>query len=348
MHRPIVGALALLSALAAPALASAHEVYVLPTATTKQALLAPAFSEWQVIFQNLDQFMLWGFIAALVIFVVFFVSVSRKLERLLDPLLAKLPPYAPLIGRVTIGLSFLAAAYYQALFGPELPLASTFGLYSSFVTSLLVGIGLMFIIGFYVRIAALAALALLGVEIAAHGTYMLTYANYLGELILTLILGAHVLAFHAKEDDERTAPKWFLRLKRKLAPYSFFILRVAFGISLLYASLYAKIIHNNLALSVATAYPAVVHFFGFEPHFLVLGAGIIEILIATFFILGIEIRFTALFLLFWLSLSLWYFGEVVWPHLILIGLPISFFFYGYDAYTLEGRFFKKGGREPVL
>lgn len=336
--------LAALAALVAPLGASAHEVYVLPTSTTQQALAMPAFSEWQVIFQNLDQFVLWGFIAALVIFVVFFVSVSRALERALDPFLAKLPPYAPLVGRITIGLSFLAAAYYQALFGPELPLAATFGGYAGFVTAILIAVGAMFIFGFYVRIAALAAAALFAVEIATHGAYMLTYANYMGELVLTLILGAHVFAFHSKQDDSA----WLLRIKQKLAPYSFLILRVAFGISLLYASLYAKIIHNNLALSVAATYPAVVHFFGFEPHFLVLGAGIIEILIATFFILGIEIRFTALFLLFWLSLSLWYFGEVVWPHLILIGLPISFFFYGYDSYTLEGRFFKKDGREPVL
>ncbi len=335
---------AFIATLFAPALASAHEVYVLPSGTVQQALATPAWSEWNVILQNIDQFALWGFIAALVIFVVFFVSVSRVLERRLDPLLAKLPPYAPAISRITIGVSFLAAAYYQALFGPELPLAATFGATAPLVTSVLIAIGCMLVIGFYARIAAIAALVLVAVEVWAHGVYMLTYTNYLGELILLLILGAHTLAFHSRQDDT----SWLLRIKRRLAPYGFLILRVAFGTSLLYASLYAKIIHNNLALSVATAYPAVVHFFGFEPHFLVLGAAIIEILIATFFILGIEIRFTALFLLFWLSLSLWYFGEVVWPHLILIGIPIAFIFYGYDAYTLEGRFFKRDGREPVL
>ncbi len=79
-----------------------------------------------------------------------------------------------------------------------------------------------------------------------------------------------------------------------------------------------------------------------------LGAAIIELLIGTFFILGIEIRFTALFVLFWLSLSLSYFGEAVWPHIVLIGIPVAFIFYGYDKYSLEGRFFKRRGREPVL
>lgn len=338
--------LTFLGALFLPALVSAHEVYVLPKATIEHAIATPGFNEWQVIFQNIDQFVLWGFIAALTIFVVFFVGISRVLERSLEPLLRKLPPYAPVVSRITIALSFLAAAYYQALCGPELPLVGTFGTYSGVVTLLLILTGLMLLFGLYVRTAALIALALLLVEIAAHGWYMLTYTNYFGEIVLLLILGSHLLGFHDKHDDRR-APRWFARLKERLAPYGLLILRVAFGISLLYASLYAKIIHNQLALSVAYAYPPLVHFFGFEPHFLVLGAGIIEILIAVFFIVGFEIRFTSFFLLFWLSLSLWYFGEVVWPHLILIGIPIAFIFYGYDDYTLEGRFFKKG-RRPVL
>jgi hypothetical protein len=116
----------------------------------------------------------------------------------------------------------------------------------------------------------------------------------------------------------------------------------------IYASLYAKIIHNQLAVAVTYTYPDIVGFFGFESHFLVLGAALIEVCIGLFFILGIEIRFALLFLLFWLSLSLSYFGEAVWPHFILIGIPTAFILYGYDRYSLEGRFFKKDGREPVL
>jgi hypothetical protein len=65
-------------------------------------------------------------------------------------------------------------------------------------------------------------------------------------------------------------------------------------------------------------------------------------------IFGIEIRFTSLFLEIWLALSLWYFGETVWPHLILIGIPIAFIFYGYDKYSLEGMVFKDPKRQPML
>jgi len=331
-----------------PLLVSAHEVYVLPPDVVAHAISTPGFSEWNVILANMNQFLFWGFIAGLVIFIVFFVSISRTLEKWLDPFLAKLPPYAPAISRITIGLSFIAAAYFNALFGPELPLIDTFGTYAPFVRIVLVGIGLCMVAGFYTRTASLVAMLLFVVEVLHHGTYLFTYANYASELIILLILGAHTIAIHHKEHEQRSAQRWILTFKRTLAPYAFLILRVGFGISLIFASAYAKVFHDNLALAVTQAYPAVALFFGFEPHFLVLGAAIIEILIGTFFILGIEIRFTSLFLLFWLSLSLWYFKESVWPHLILIGIPISFMFYGYDKFSLEGWLFKRNGREPVL
>ncbi len=128
---------------------------------------------------------------------------------------------------------------------------------------------------------------------------------------------------------------------------------MCFGTALLYASLYAKFLHNDLALQVGLSSSGRPCVLGRALSWIRAAlprarAGIVEIVIALFFILGIEIRFTALFLEFWLTLSLLYFGEVVWPHIVLIGIPIAFFLYGYDKYSLEGFFFKKPGREPVF
>jgi uncharacterized membrane protein YphA (DoxX/SURF4 family) len=156
---------------------------------------------------------------------------------------------------------------------------------------------------------------------------MLTYTNYVGEFLAVLVVGTG------------------------LSKYGFTILRVLFGVALIYTSAYAKLWYSNLALDtvnkIVQGHP-LTYYLPFEAHFLVLGAAFVEILIGLFFILGVEIRFTALFLMFWLTLSLIHFGEVVWPHIILIGIPIAFFFYGYDKTSLEGYFFKKGKREPVL
>lgn len=332
----------------APFTASAHEVYVLSPEIVAEAMRQPAFSEWQVVLANLNLFLLSGAIAIFLVVIIFFVSISRRVEQICDPLLARLPRYAPSISRITIGVSFLAAVYANALFGPELPLASTFGTYAELVRVLLGVIGVLITLGIFTRLAAVSALVLFGIEVFVHGSYMFTYTNYFGELVLLLLLGAHSIAFQTARHERKHLPSWVISLKSRLAPFTMLLLRVSFGISLLYASLYAKVIHNELAFAVTVQYPAIVSFFGFEPHFLVLGAAIVEIVIALFFILGIEIRFTALFVLFWLSLSLWYFGEAVWPHIILIGIPVAFICYGYDRYSLEGYFFKRGGREPVL
>ena len=327
-----------------PFVASAHEVYVLTPGEIQSDLLMPSFSEWHVIFSNMNEFMFWGFVAFLLVTTVFCISIFRPFERALMPTFARLRPYAAPIARITVGISFLAAAYYGATYGPELPIAATFGSYAIVIRILLVCMGLLIISGFYVRVAALVALALFSIAVYYHGIYMFTYTNYLGEIVALLILGVH--RGQQRHSEESALAKFF-------APYSFALLRVAFGISLLYAAFYAKILHNNLALQVASLPLAghtygVAHYLGFEPHFLVLGAAIVEVVIAVFFMLGIEIRWTSIFLLFWLSLSLGYFGEVVWPHVILIGIPIAFICYGYDKYSLEGYFLKDGAREPVL
>lgn len=353
MHRFLQRGALFALALFAPALAWAHEVYVLSPEQIESGLAAHPVSPLSVVEADPTRFFFWAGIGAFVVFLVFAVSLSRRLEQRLDPLLLRVKHYGPAVARITIGLSFIAAAYYGALFGPELPLAESFGSLAPFITFVLIALGVCITSGFYTRWAALVALGLFSYMTYLHGAYMLTYTNYLGEIAVLLVIGSHRGGVDRLRLASARARHALDRMHQALAPYSFAFLRVCFGISLLYASLYAKFIHANLAYQVASL-PLAGHahslafYFGFEPHFLVLGAGIVEIVIGLFFLLGIEIRFTAIFIEFWLALSLIYFGEVVWPHIILIGIPIAFALYGYDRYSLEGYFFKRGGREPVF
>lgn len=326
-----------------PFFTCAHEVYVLSPEQVAYGLSTSPVSPLAVVNEHLLQFAFWAFIALFAIIVAFFISTSRKLETALDPLLMRGKRYAPAVARITIGLGLLASAWYQALFGPEMSFDSLFGPFAPIVTAALTLSGIAILANKWVRGAALIALAVFAAAVVERGYYMLTYTNYVGE-IAVLLLGLHA-SMRAKDRLHALA--------RRLAPYSFAIIRVCFGISLLFASFYAKLLHGNLALQVASVALAghahsLAYYFGFEPQFLVLGASLVELLIGTFFILGIEIRFTALFLEFWLALSLIFFGEVVWPHIILIGIPIALFLHGYDRYSLEGRFFKQHRAEPVL
>jgi len=288
-----------------------------------------------------------------VVGIVFITSISRRLEAALNPFFTRVRSYAPAVARVTAGLAFFMSAYHSSLFGPELPLSEIFGSYASAARLLIVLIGLLVLAGLWVRVAAILLALLFSVAVMKHGWYMLTYTNYIGEVIVLLIIGAHRVSLERVHSGFRSLTHLFKGIEKHYSKYALLILRVAFGTSLIYASLYAKFVHNFLALQVASTPLAghafeIAHYMGFEPHFMVVGAGIVEVVIGLFFILGLEIRFTALFLEFWLCLSLWYFGEAVWPHLILMGIPIAFFLYGYDQYSLEGRFFKHGQREPVL
>lgn len=353
MYRLRTAFLTFAASLALPSLALAHEVYVLSANQIVVDSTEPSFDMMAVMLENMEQFIFWVFIGALCVFLVFGISLFRPFEQALEPLLMRLKKYASTVARVTVGLGFIAGGYFQASFGPELPLAASYGGYAHFMSLVLIITGVLMVIGFWARAAAVVALILFAASVYLHGTYMLTYLNYFGEIVVLLLIGSHTASVHSFFRIRERFHSSFHTLADKVKHLAFPILRICFGISLIYASGYAKIVHNNLALQVASlplaghAY-SLAHYLGFEPHFLVLGAAIVEIVIGLFFVLGIEIRFTSAFLLFWLSLSLWFFGESVWPHIILIGIPLAFIFHGYDRYSVEGRMFKKGRREPIF
>jgi hypothetical protein len=227
------------------------------------------------------------------------------------------------VARITLGICLVASAYNNALFGPELPL-SDFGAYGIAIQISLFIAGLLVLFKKWSRVGALIALGIFAIALLRYNWYLLTYVNYLGEIVLALLV-----------------------LRPRYEEYAFLALRVGFGVSVVFAALYAKFLHSNLALSTIYEYNLTA-FFHFDPLFIVLGACIIEILIGIFFIVGFEIRHTALFFLFWIFLSLLYFGEAVWPHLILVGVNMAIFMYGYDRLTIEGKLFNRGKLQPFL
>jgi len=340
-----------LAGLIAPVFAYAHEVYVLTPEEIKEGLGSKHLNPLSIIAQDENQFLFWFILTLCIISLVFFISISRRLEDAIDPFLIKLKHYAPFIARITIGSALIASAYEGALFGPEITLSFLFGSYASMAQIFLVIIGVLMMLGLYARIAAIAALIFFAVTISRLGIYMLTYANYFGEMLVLLLIGSHKFSIERMINEKRECKAAHCvvtdPLYEKFSKYTFLIIRVAFGISLIYASFYAKYLHSNLALQVVLDYN-LTNYFPFDPLFIVFGASIIEMLLGTLFILGIELRFTAVFLGVFLTLSLLYFGEAVWPHIILFGVAASIFAYGYDEYSLEGRFFKKKNREPIF
>lgn len=332
--------------LTLPALVSAHEVYVLDSATIARDVATVSPNPFEAFFTNQGRFFFWGFIVFVAVSTIFFMSIFRVFEEKTASVFSHLKRFAPLIERVTLGLSLIAFAYNSALFGPELPLAGIYGPAAPAVVLALYVTGFLILCGLFTRVSACAVACLALFSIPVHGWYMLTYTAYFVVTVVVGIMGGGAYSLDRLFKRKNNA-RFIEHLRRRLEPYEMFVLRLGFGFSVIVAAFYAKFLHAALALDVIQQY-RLTDYFRFEPLFIVLGALIIESLIGLFIVFGVEIRWTALFFLFWLTLSLFYFGENVWPHLALFGLNFMLFAHGYDRYSIEGRFFKKRRLEPVL
>ncbi|TSC86463.1 MAG: hypothetical protein G01um10148_449 [Parcubacteria group bacterium Gr01-1014_8] len=353
LRRRTCATCASLAFLLLPVAAAAHEVYVLTPEEITAAMAGERSSHVATIAEHLGQFMFWGLVTSIVVTTVFFMSISHWLENLSAPFFRRIKSYAPYVLQVGLGVSLLCTAWYGAFMGPELPFNAIFGSVAWLARVILVLCGASILLGYNARSAAIAALLLFLPVAAKHGTYLLTYTEYIGALLFVAIGGGGYATRMPVRRTQTGEARLAARLEswmRVLLQYRYAILRMSFGFAVMFAAVYAKIVHNSLALAVVDTYDLTSYalFSAFEPNFLVLGAALIEFLAGLLLFLGIEIRHTVVFLAFWLTLSLLFFGEAVWPHIILFAIAGTLFLYGYDAYSLEGRFFKKGGREPVL
>jgi hypothetical protein len=77
----------------------------------------------------------------------------------------------------------------------------------------------------------------------------------------------------------------------------------------------------------------------FTALFVVFSAGIIEIILGLILVFGVLYRFGLVLLVFFVGYSVWFFGEEVWPHAILVALGIGLFLHGTDKWCYEDRVF---------
>lgn len=337
--------LGILSAFFLPLAVSAHEVYVLDQPTIDAAMAAVSPNPFLAYIGNEYHFYFWAIVSIVVVLTIAAVTFFRLFEKRCDPFLFKMKKFALPVARVTVGLCFIAFAYSGNLYGSELFLDRGFSILAPYFQVLIAILGLFAVVGYRTRIVGASMVLLYLGALYAYGTYILTYTDFLGAALLLMILGGG--KFSLDEALKLRATPALLSFTKPLQPYAFLLLRICFGWGVLFASVYAKYIHSQLALSVVTTYD-LTRFFPFDPLFVVLGALIIEFLAGLMILLGIAVRWTVLFLAMWLTLSLLYFQELIWPHGILFGLALAIFLHGYDRYTLEGRFLKRGNQEPVL
>ena len=214
------------------------------------------------------------------------------------------------------------------MLGPELPLAVLPG--GPLIRFLLFVLAFMILLGIFTEVAGAASLVLFAVLCWHFGWYMATYANYFAEFAVLMVFGSRFLSLDRLFYGEK---RWWSGLTRYTSLEVPFV-RVFYGIGLAYAGYTIKFVHQNLTIDVYNQYH-LVNFFHASASFIAAGAGLAEILIGLFVIFGFAMRWTILISLAFITLSILYFQELLWPHFILYGISFSLLINSGDIFTAD-------------
>ncbi len=113
------------------------------------------------------------------------------------------------------------------------------------------------------------------------------------------------------------------------------IVRIGLGLALIYTAINVKLLHQILSINVANQYYLERYFFDWSAQYIAVGAGMVELMIGVFILIGLAQRLTVLIFMAFITLSLLYFREAVWPHLLLYGISILIFIDNSDFLTVD-------------
>lgn len=319
----------------------AHEVYVLTPNEVSKYEKVRDVNPWKALLEGNNLWIAIGFavaIGASLLVAAFLKRTSffQKVGAFFD----KATVIAPDIIRIAFGASLIFSAQHNALFGPELPLTDF--MYSGLLRVILLVSGIALVLGLRTRLFGIVALLIWIMSFFTKGWYMLTYTNYLAEAIAVIMLPVHTLSLD----------RWIYKLRGLKVPkpsfgeYGLTVTRIGFAFALFYTAITVKFIDAAVPLEVVNQYD-LTRFFPFTSLFIVLGAGLVEILIAVLFAAGLLRRMTTIIFLVFVSLSIVFFKEAVWPHYLLLALGIGIFLHKPDSYALDKYWFNGKSADKI-
>lgn len=317
-RRSLFGFLLILINFFIPTVVSAHEAYVLDQSFFWRALNQPFnLSSFEALknIHNLEITIIItiGIIGGLLL--NFFLR-KTKLGQKVNNFFDSFSEYGPVFVRLAIAVAFFFSAYSNSFLGPELSLAEM--PFANLIRILLFVISGMIAVGILTELAAFVALIIFSISFSVFGLYIVTYLNYLGEIVVLLLFGLRKWSV----DGFIFGPKKrFLNLIK----YDATILRIFYGTALIFAAVTIKLLHPELTIEVVNHWNLTQFHWLFpsDPLLVTFGAALAEIAIGLFIIIGFEIRLTILVSLFYITLSLFFFRELVWPHLMLYGISFA-------------------------
>ena len=335
MRKYILAAVSFIGFFLSYNIASAHEAYVLPYDTfwngMKQPFSAHAFDALKSP-QNIHitiEIVLSVFVLLGLNFIFRLSNAGQKFQAFFE----RFSKFGPHFVRISIAASLFFSAMSNTFLGPELH-GSLFS-YPHLLQIALFALSIMIAFGFLTELAALAGICIFLSSLSVFGPYMFTYLNYLGEFVVLFLFGMRVFSL----DAYIFGP---LRRFRTFEKYETLMVRIFYGLALIYAAITVKLLHPELTVTVVNTWHLTQFHWLFpsDPLLVTFGAGIVETVIGLFIIFGFEMRLTVLISLFYITLSLLYFRELVWPHFLLYGISFNLLVQP-ETFTLDHLLLKK-------
>lgn len=256
-----------------------------------------------------------------------------KLGKKLNDKIETLSPIGLLFVRAALAISLFFSAYSYDFLGPELKMS--FLPFAPLIQAALYLISFMIAVGFLTELAAGAALIIFFIGFFTFGGYVFTYLNYLGSILVLLLFGMRKWSV----DGYLFGP---LKRFKDFRKYGTTIVRICYGLALVYAAVTVKFLHPELVVDIVKTWNLTQFgwLFPSDPLLIAFGAGLAETAIGLFIIFGFELRLTVLVSLFYITLSLFFFRELVWPHLMLYGISFNLLVQP-EIFTLDHFFEKK-------
>jgi uncharacterized membrane protein YphA (DoxX/SURF4 family) len=322
--------------LGSPQAVFAHENYVL-----SEVQINSGMRDWSInVFNalqdpvNVRLSLIIGSLITLAIILYYYFEKSRA-GLWLNEKLQNLEPLGHVLLRVALAASFLASALTYSYLGPEI---SVYSLpLGNIIHIALYTVGFMLLFGLFTEIAAVVSLLIIILATFVYKDYILTYFNYYGEFIALILFGSTVFSLDRYFFGK--ASRW----REKYKQWEIAIIRITYGISILYPAISIKLLHPTIIIQIVEQYHLTKFHWLFpsDPLLISLGGGLLQVLLGIFLIVGFATRFSALATFILMLLSVIYFKEAVWPHYILLALALYLMINNGGELSLDHKIMKK-------
>ncbi len=218
--------------------------------------------------------------------------------------------------RLSLAIVLFQSARGGSFLGPELSFSDL--PMPLVIQGVLVTSSALLFLGFLTEVAAAAALLCILVGAFVFGGYLFTYLHIVGALLALILAG----------DGGWSLDRLWRGRRRGWSALSAAVpvlVRVTYGVALVFTAVSVKLLHPGIPLAVVQRYDLTQFHWLFpsDPLLVVFGAAFAELTLGAMILFGYQFRFAVLVSLFYATLALLYFQEVFWTHLIMYG--ISFF-----------------------